>query len=67
MKIEIDVEIGVCDNCYFRGIDGAPGSVMVCNHNDVKEGGYIISWDKTFTSRISNNCPLDEKNKKGRV
>jgi len=64
MKIEIDVEIGVCDDCYFRGIDGGPSPAMVCNHSDAKSSGYIISWSNDYSKRVSNNCPLDERNKK---
>ena len=42
MKIEIDVEIGVCDDCYFRGIDGGPSPAMVCNHSDAKSNNHHI-------------------------
>jgi hypothetical protein len=48
-----------CMNCPHKGIDGWPGSVMVCNHPDCPKDtrGYIINHpdcDEGFPDR----CPL---------
>ncbi len=57
-KIEVEIEIGECDACHFRGIDGGPGAVMVCDYPGAEDSGYIISWNDKRTKRISTKCPL---------
>lgn len=49
---------GECDGCNFKGIDGGPGSVMVCNHPKADDMGYIIHWDEDKKHTISDRCPL---------
>lgn len=49
--------IACCDDCELRGIDGGPGPVMVCNHPEATDRGYIINWDKASKCRISTRCP----------
>ena len=60
-KVEIEVEVGKCEDCHFRGIDGGPGPVMVCEHPDATGLGYIISWNNERTRRFSDECPLDDE------
>lgn len=47
----------VCDKCPLRGIDGGPGPVMVCEHPDAEDTGYIIHWNDDYTHRVSDKCP----------
>ncbi len=49
---------GQCDDCPYRGIDGGPGAVMVCEHSRASQMGYIISWNPERTTRSSDQCPL---------
>lgn len=49
--------IACCDDCKLRGIDGGPGSAMVCDHPEADDMGYIISWDNDIEHRISTRCP----------
>lgn len=47
-----------CDNCPLRGIDGGPGPVMVCEHPNAPDMGYIIQWDDKREHRVpSKKCP----------
>jgi hypothetical protein len=40
-----ELEYGKCENCSYRGIDGGPGPVMVCNHpQQTADYGAAISW-----------------------
>jgi len=55
MKVTIDVTS--CSNCPHFGIDGAPGSVFVCNHPNVK--CYEIVLDPTkMRNEIHTSCPI---------
>lgn len=50
-----------CGSCFFRGIDGGPGPVMVCNHpRQTKDMGYVVSWNDARTKRLAKkeDCPL---------
>lgn len=49
--------VACCDECPLRGIDGGPGPVMVCDHPEAEDMGYIISWDENAENRISKKCP----------
>ena len=62
--IEIEVKVGKCDDCYFRVTEGGSGPMMVCNHHNALDGGYIISWKKDYSERCSNKCPLKVQNKR---
>ena len=53
-----------CDNCPYRGIDPlGPGAMMICEHPDAIDGGYI-HWDTLSRHRVSTICPkITEKEK----
>lgn len=45
-----------CGNCPYRGIDGGPSPIMVCNAPGAPNGGYIIEMEAG--EAVSYQCPL---------
>ena len=55
----MDKNIVYCDGCKFFGLDGGPGTVMICLH-DKSRDIYIIRWDQDRKKRIAmiEDCGL---------
>ena len=61
MKTHKTVRVRSCYMCPLRTIDGAPGSVMICDHPKWTPGTYegaIITHENL--GGIPEKCPLKE-------
>jgi hypothetical protein len=62
MAKKVKENVVYCDDCQLRGIDGGPSPVMVCEHPEATDMGYIISCDSGSKHRISTRCPKLREN-----
>lgn len=51
-----------CRSCNYVGIDGAPGSIYICEHPNAEDNGYIIDKQGSLLpeSYYPKKCPIKE-------
>jgi len=52
----VTIKVEKCGSgCPYFGIDGGPGSVMICSHS---QGGYVIDSGGKYEGMFPEKCPL---------